>query len=231
MHSENPPSGFTLIELLVVIAVVGILAALILPAVGTMKSQSQRAACQSNLKQLATAGLLFANDHDGSFPNPGEILNPFTYGGKHPTVDSGTLPLNAYAGNAYRIFQCPADTAPYPPIPSAPAWAAKPFYQTFGTSYFYNSYATTKAAINAGLSQPGLALLRLPQIKNPSSMVFFADQDARAYAIDNNWERLTLWWHAKPGSQLKANIAFVDGSVRFLDIRPADQAEFTFYNE
>ena len=60
--------AFTLIELLVVIAIVGILAALLLPALARAKESGRRAACSSNLRQLAISAALYTTDHDGLFP-------------------------------------------------------------------------------------------------------------------------------------------------------------------
>ncbi len=56
--------GFTLIELLVVIAVIAILMALLMPVLHRVREQGQRAVCLSNVKQLAVAWNLYADDHD-----------------------------------------------------------------------------------------------------------------------------------------------------------------------
>ena len=78
----RPLHGFTLVELLVVIAIIGILVALLLPAVQAAREAARRTQCTNNLKQLALGCINFesamgafprGNAIDGTFPNgPGE---------------------------------------------------------------------------------------------------------------------------------------------------------------
>ena len=88
--------GFTLVELLVVIAIIGILVALLLPAVQAAREAARRNACINNLKQL---GLALHNYHDanGEFPDGGaanaggEASKPGAYAQLLPFFEEGAL--------------------------------------------------------------------------------------------------------------------------------------------
>jgi prepilin-type N-terminal cleavage/methylation domain-containing protein/prepilin-type processing-associated H-X9-DG protein len=61
--------GFTFVELLVVIAIIGVLAAIILPAMHAAREKARTARCQSNLHQIGVALQQYTNDFDGLLPH------------------------------------------------------------------------------------------------------------------------------------------------------------------
>jgi prepilin-type N-terminal cleavage/methylation domain-containing protein len=122
--------GFTLIELLVVISIIGVLIALLLPALGQAKVVAQTVKCSANLKQLATGAVVYAADFKQLMPAPATNVwnstadwqhtaelagyyswySPFSMGWKI-LVDAGAK-SQGYVQQK-QLLGCPGKTDPY----------------------------------------------------------------------------------------------------------------------
>lgn len=194
--------GFTLIEMLVVIAIIGILAALLLPALNTAKLRAKRTACVNNLRQVGLGFQMFAHEHDGKLP----MQVPFRDGGTEELV-TVTNQEAADFTSAYRHLQALSNELVTPKIllcAMDPRTAAEnfPTLRNTNVSYFVNLRAENGKSTSilagdrnlTGSGTSGQTVLRL---------------DA------NHYLRWTAELH-----RFKGNLLYGDGHVEELN-RPA----------
>ncbi|MFQ3586673.1 MAG: prepilin-type N-terminal cleavage/methylation domain-containing protein [Fimbriimonadaceae bacterium] len=121
----NHKKGFTLIELLVVIAIIAILAAILFPVFAQAKTAAKRASDLSNVKQLATAQVLYVQDYDGAV-----AMNRSCFLFREPSGPADAFPCQAgdvalgwvdfllpYVKNI-DIFKSPGDPVQRVPLPN-----------------------------------------------------------------------------------------------------------------
>jgi prepilin-type N-terminal cleavage/methylation domain-containing protein/prepilin-type processing-associated H-X9-DG protein len=207
-------AGFTLLELLTVIAIIGILAAILIPVVGSVRKSARNATCLSNLRQLGVAFYLYVGDNRGSIPQFSITSNPNMptyrwgcYGGGYGSV---TKPLNAYVGRTHQnnnienpdVFTCPGDLA------LGGIDGSSPIYGWSGTTYG-SSYVVSQTIYTPGY---GVSSFRMTDVKSPSKLVLMGDMMMFAPSY-GTWAITS--WHG--GSNI-SNVLLFDGHVKSLNV-------------
>lgn len=149
-------AGFTLIELLVVIAIIAILAAILFPVFAKAREKAKTASCQSNLKEIMLAVLMYTNDYDEVTPPslvsyPGNPEPHFYPDRQYPAEI-----LQPYIKNE-RIFFCPGD-----PNPLKWSYVPDSWEISYGPNVQLSPLGNQKPWADGGICQLRLAALQVP---------------------------------------------------------------------
>jgi prepilin-type N-terminal cleavage/methylation domain-containing protein/prepilin-type processing-associated H-X9-DG protein len=194
-QSSRRAGAFTLVELLCVIAVVGILAALMLPALNQSQARAKRIECASNLHQQGIAFQAFTHDHNDKFP----MAVPLGEGGSQEFVQNGRAAGGEFYFS-YRHFQALGNELSSPVVLVCPADTRLP---ATDFAALQNSNVSYFIGVNAEFSRPDSLLagdrnLTANSVPNPSILRGEADN------------RLRWTWEMH---RSKGNVLFAGGQV------------------
>lgn len=208
-YARGERAGFTLIELLVVVAIIAVLVAVLLPALNQARATAKTVTCMSNLKQIGTAMLMYADEHHGWTPRIFEDALPTGYGPEdfywyERLGSQGVFSEDSADPNdpAQSVLVCPSQ---------AP-WRFAERQRTYGmlrhmSSTAYNAWHLSREPIVD--SQGYVDVEALTNFVLVGDSVYDVDRQQMYYLYKNGGEGRQI--HARHNG--RANVLFGDGRV------------------
>jgi prepilin-type N-terminal cleavage/methylation domain-containing protein/prepilin-type processing-associated H-X9-DG protein len=200
---QRAPMGFTLVELLVVIAIIALLSSLLVVATGSAMESARQAKCATNIRQLAIAINLAADDNGGKYP----LFCSLFYA---PLIPDPQIYMQPYLGMNGDVWHCPSD--------DGKGIDRNPSDNSITRSYSYNSN------LCLGFSETATAVPKI-RVGHPSSTILVCEAWV-GFAVWSPNGIVGLCSYDEKGvsgvtSQLHhgkdlSNYAFVDGHIEAL---------------
>jgi prepilin-type processing-associated H-X9-DG protein len=235
-RQRSSRAGFTLVEALVVAGIVGVLASLIVPAVSNAKGKGYAVVCLNNMRQLALAWNVYAEDRDGYLPynygisdtyltiTNGQLLNwannVMTWGLEDDNTNEVLLAqggLGPYLGGAVTPFKCPSDRV-LSVAQRGAGWAQRT--RTYSMNAMVG-YAGGYMKFGTNINNPKFKqFTKLNEIPDPSAIFVFIEEHPQSindgYFL-NKPNALPPHWYDLPAAYHNggANLSFADGHIEY----------------
>ena len=197
--------GFTLIELLVVIAVIAILAAILFPVFAQAREKGRQTTCASNLKNLGTAVLLYAQDYDEHLPLAAYSRSDADFATWHDLTEPYT--------RSKAIWHCPSSAV-------SPTDASG----KITTHYGYNVRYLTTLAPDFSNANAQTAVM-LAAVGQPSDTIMLADAKASLagswcgddgkFLLPPSQPDADCWGRPNPLHSEGSNLLWLDGHLKW----------------
>jgi len=216
--------AFTLIELLVVIAIIGILAAMLLPALNKAREKANQVSCMGNMRQWGLAMGMYCDDWNDYLPYEGSgaaIDNTFNLGAWYNV-------LSGYIG-APRLVDLYKSTPPRIPIPGqksiwmCPSDKVKVGATSLSAATPYFGYGMNRVFQGRFPSPPGKGLRKRSLADKPSQTVFLSESEANGEPVNDAYSFTDGYFtgsktsvaNYKPRHSGGNNFVFVDGHAEW----------------